>query len=328
MDGRFGKSSGAAAALTLALVSGVLASAAYGVPGRLVWGGDAVPRTASPDAHREPGELRLTDAPALAPVPMRYAPGWVPAGLREMRRHVSVSGSPSTSVRRVWVAEADAAHTDPGTGLFELAARPGREPPSLTVEVEHAPERVTLGRVLHDAAGEPGGYEVSGDSGSFGWDPEPGVSVRVSQRGLGLDRATMYRIARSVRPVADRVAWPLHARRLPAGLTALTWNTWVDALLHPDGRGGWTGSVNWCLALEITVDATGPREAARSWWPQPGGPTTWSGVRRLDEHLSKTMVSVARQPGTVVTASVLSRTGHPVPHEDLARIAAAVEVPH
>ena len=76
----------------------------------------------------------------------------------------------------------------------------------------------------------------------FGWDPEPGVRVSVQQRGPGLDQDTMYRIARSMRPVADEFTFPLQARQLPAGLTELSWNSWVAGAVRLDPRSGeWSG---------------------------------------------------------------------------------------
>jgi len=313
-----------------------LAAGIYGVPARLVWGAPragAAPTTDSQHQHA----IQFAPAPTLAPIPMRYAPGRLPDGLRESRRSALVSGSPSTHLQRVWVPEGSADLDDTRNGLTELA---DPDPPYLTIDVEYVSSGIVLDRALHDAVGELGGYQGSGDSWGFGWDPEPRVSVRVSQRGLGLDRATMYRIARSMHPVADEFTFPLQARQLPVGLTRSRWDSYVFAVVRPDPRsGGWSGSVNWCFALEITVDGTGPPEAAAAdrwrpltledrWRPLPvPGPRRWYGIRPLGDGMSKALLALEKRPGTVVTVSTLQHSGHEVSADDLLRIAASVEVP-
>ena len=330
--------------LVFALASAGWATAAYGVPGRLVWGdppaGEA-PAGGTPHRH---DPVRLVPAPSLAPIPMRYAPAWLPDGLRERLRTANVFGSPSTTVTRIWVPEGT---PDPGgatTELLELGERGGLEPPYLRVEVEHRPDRPDAGDVLHDAVAEPGGYESSGDTWGFHWAPEPAVRVTVQQHGLILDRPTMYRIARSVRPVADEFSFPLQARRLPVGLTKVSWDSWVSATVRPDARsGGWSGSVNWCLPFEITVDRDGPPEAAadrrwqmsagmrRNWygtWSLVGAtPKTWYGMRPLRDGYAKALLALEKRPGAVVTVSVLERGHHVMTRDELTRIAAAVDVP-
>jgi hypothetical protein len=309
----------AAGALAVLVMTGT--ALVSGLPGRLVWGD----RPGDPAHARDEEEAPLRSAPATAvpPVPVRYAPGWLPGGLRETWRSASVYGGGSTSVTRVWMPAGSAA---PWEGLHSALGE-AREPerPALSVHVDYRPDPLGPARPLREADGGPLGPDAPP---GYSWRPEAGVAIVVSQQGLDLDLATLYRVARSVHPVADEFTFPLQARRLPAGLTETSWDWSVMAVVGPDGAGGWRGSVNWCLGFEITVDGDGPPEAVASRWQRlhPGG-VFWYGVRRLDDELSKTVLAVEKRPGTVVTVSLMHGTGRRVAAAELARIAAAVEVP-
>ena len=87
--------------------------------------------------------------------------------------------------------------------------------------------------------------------------------------------------------------------------------------------------MNWCFALEITVNGTGPREAvADAWRPLTVATRTyWRGVRQLGDGRAKSMLALEKRPGTVVTVSVLQRNRAAFSTEDLARIAGAVVLP-
>jgi hypothetical protein len=266
--------------------------------------------------------VEFARAPALVPVPIRYGPGWLPGGLREVRRSVSVSGSPSTSVHRLWTREEDApAMAGAATQLTEFRDDGS---PYLSIVVDHdPPDTVQLNRSIDVAVAEGGLF----------WNPEPRVTVHVDQRGLGLDPATLERIARSVRPVPDEVAFPLQVAELPAGLTELSWNSFVSAELRPEpGTDRWRGTVNWCFPFEITVDGSGPAEARA--WLLPGHRSLapmgerqiWYGRRDLGRGYGKTMLALEKRPGTVVTVSLLTHGRPSLTKADFTRIADAVEV--
>jgi hypothetical protein len=316
MEGRLGGTPRVVAACGVLALAWVVA--AHGLP-RLVWA--ASPAGVIRTAVTEPQHtVRLTSAAPLAPVPLRLGPGWLPAGLRESVRYAYVSAD-TQRVERFWMP-------DRFRGPV-VDARGSPVVPHLIVSVEHrSPDLVQLDDALRDTVGVRGGFQTftEGVTG-FSWTAMPGVDVRVTQSGaLGLDRATLFRIARSIRPVAGSFTFPLHARRMPAGLAADAPGMSVAAAVQPHPSGGWEGWVDWCLAIQVAVADRPSAEV-----PPGGVPLLIGGrhgryaVRPTGGGVSRVFVVLERRPGMVVTVSRWQNERHPADLDLLARIATSVE---
>lgn len=315
MDGRLAATSRVVAVCAVLALAWVVAT--HGAS-RLVW--ETSPADVIRSAAGDHAAARFAPAAPLAPVPLRFGPGWLPGGLYESARYAYVT-EVSQRVERTWV---------PDRFLGPVVdARGAPVVPHLTITVEHqAPDLVQLDDALADTVGVRGGFQTfaAGVSG-FSWTAAPGVDLRVTQTGeLGLDRATMLRIARSMQPVADSFTFPLQARSLPVGLSADTRGTSVAAAIHPHRSGGWEGWVDWRLAVQVAV---GDRPSAEV--PRGGTPLLIEGrearyaVRPLGGGSSRVFVVLERRPGTVVTVSTWQHDANPADLDVLKRIATSVE---
>ena len=171
---------------------------------------------------------------AFLAVPVRYGPTWLPAGLAERSRALSVDGAPADgwqAISRVWTA-------DPvgPTGYYsdrphvELVVMPVRE--GLP---QHQGEPV-------DVNGEPGMYTATVPDSLVAWRHD-GFDFMVGARALALSKEDMLRIARSVRPETGVLRVPLAVGSLPdrvsltrvsvEGDTPTSWLASFDAPVAP-----------------------------------------------------------------------------------------------
>jgi hypothetical protein len=325
MDGRLAATSRVVAACAVLALVWVVAT--HGAP-RLVW--EASPADVMRSAMGDRDAVRFASAAPLAPVPLRLGPGWLPAGLYESARYAYVTRD-SQRVERTWV---------PDRFLGPVVdARGATVVPHLTVSVEHqSPDLVQLDDALADVVGVRGGFQTftTGVSG-FSWTATPGLDVRVTQSGeLGLDRATLLRIARSMHPVAGSFTFPLRARSMPAGLSADSPGMSIAAAVHPDRSGGWAGWVNWSLTVQVAVgdrpSAEVPRDGSRllvggrdAWYAVQPALGVGGGEAGTGGGGSRVFVVLEQRPGTVVTVSTWQHDARPADLDALGRIATSVE---
>ncbi len=199
-------------------------------------------RPAAPATAASPGV-----AAAQLAAPLRYSPSWLPDGLQEYERGLSLVPAGHT-LNRTWVRRTPP-QWQPGGARLDLVVR---SKPSIPASDGVA---VTVG-------GLPGRY-VGGGRGDqkilLEWQPQRGVWLVLAQVGLGLDRGDVLRIAESMRP--DPGAYGLPVQVGPAQRRGFAhFSTKVD------GRGGWRAEVA-LPTLTVRLGTTGERDAPT--WGQP-----------------------------------------------------------
>lgn len=172
----------------------------------------AVPVFALRQGAAAPQPPSATPGPRVSPavtglVPLKYSPGWLPAGYAEYHR---TARSPARVIR-AW----SAAPPRPGPGLNYHLLLTGTL--WMTVGATEDEPKATAGETV-DINGVSGRYS-GGDSPGVTWQLG-GFTIDIGTEGPVLSRDTMLRIARSVRPDPTAMELPLTVR-LPAG-TAIT----------------------------------------------------------------------------------------------------------
>jgi hypothetical protein len=140
------------------------------------------------------GEAAGPAAPVVDTAPLLYSPTWLPAGLTErIRGH---SDGPPNRIRRGWARPNDTVEPVNWNAPLTIAVSgPGCSIPTYATAV--------------DITGRPGRFAVverpsGARSAILCWEPDDRTSITVTDDSLGLDQATVQRIAESVRP--DRAA--------------------------------------------------------------------------------------------------------------------------
>ncbi|MDQ1287285.1 MAG: hypothetical protein QG622_850 [Actinomycetota bacterium] len=135
-------------------------------------------------------------------IPLRYRPAWLPPGVHEATDAMTIApGASGLSVKRSYTRGTD----DPDyVGV-----------PSMTISVFVGDDRL-LGVRQQGVSPEPisvngipGTYQKGPDDQVMTWLPDSSVTIMLREAGLGLDRTTLLRIARSVMPDAGSRVMPL-----------------------------------------------------------------------------------------------------------------------
>ncbi|MET0496316.1 MAG: hypothetical protein ABW000_24580 [Actinoplanes sp.] len=208
-------------------VAAVAVAAVAAVPVIALRGGPApIPPSVTPTPS-SPSE------PAPAPntyVPLRYKPTWLPVGYQEYYRNSRLEGS-----SRVWYRDAPTGPLDHDGPMFFL-----------NVDLE-APETATGAQPV-DIDGVRGTYLPEGHM--ITW-PGGGFALTVGALNQTPSKATLLRIARSVRLDTEVFRIPFRAPEPPPGLTQVDYNVsgvnpegWVGEIVFGDDPQGIVGDVS------------------------------------------------------------------------------------
>jgi hypothetical protein len=176
--------------------------------------------------------------PAPAPntyVPLRYKPTWLPDGYAEYFRNSRLEGS-----SRVW-------YRDPPTGPLD------NDGPLFFLNVDREAPETSQGAQPVDIGGVRGTYLSEADMISW---PGGGFALTVGALSQNPSKATLLRIARSVRLDAEVFRIPFRAPQPPPGLLQVAFNVagagprdWVGEVVLGDDPHAFAGDVS------ITVGA-------------------------------------------------------------------------
>jgi hypothetical protein len=219
---------------------------------------------------------QVATVPGAAAIALRYQPTWLPAGLRERVRNMSVPGTNKDStLLRTWTAHSVGSNGDGTSVRLDLTVR---RPADAT-----DPQANTGVRV--DINGSTGYYHGApqGETKSYvEWRAGADAVVSISQVGLHLSEADMLKVARSVKPDPAQMQLPLRLEWLPDGMSL------SSAEIGGDSATSWYASL-WTQAaapasLAPKEAKQGPRSlsvalrptASAGYVPQkaPGTPTT------------------------------------------------------
>lgn len=220
------------------LASGAAALAVVAIAGSVVLirgtGGADQPGTVPPAQAVASGRAQATGAPefppSLPPMPLRFAPGWVPPGWAEHGRMAwSGTGEAGAGVAvgvaasRIWSANPRIERGEVKGDRFELSYRNA--------------STGTGGGTPVDINGRPGTLLWDDGKSSVDWQIDGDTVVSVMQWGNKISEANLLRIARSVRPDPGSVNTPFRTGPVPAGF--------APASLEISGRspGSWHASM-------------------------------------------------------------------------------------
>jgi hypothetical protein len=265
-----------------AIAAAGVAAAAVAVPALALNGGGAsIAGSAGSSSAASPAAPVTSGVPASRPAStsapaqllflqpaLQYRPTWLPPGLTERLRMASVGdGTPGKfdGVLRTWTNHAIGTDGDAKGGRLELQVSASQDP---------ADPGKDSGEATIDVNGITGYYDppVAGDDKSYvEWRATPSVVVSVNQIGLGLSKADLLRVARSVRPDSTALRGPLALGWLPPDISL------NYAFVGGDSPTSWGAE----LAGDGVLPATPSRNPARQKMTQSNrnvqvylGPTT------------------------------------------------------
>jgi hypothetical protein len=140
-----------------------------------------------------------TAGPSQAGAPLYYRPTWLPAGMVERRRSVSIHGALEFAERYWKRASAD----DSASGqqiILTTKVRASTEEPAPNVDIN----------------GTPGWYDDI--QSSMSWQVDEDTKLTLMAPELGLSKEVLLRIARSVTPDPTRMRLPLRLDWVPDGV--------------------------------------------------------------------------------------------------------------
>jgi len=254
------------------LASGAAALAVVAIAGSVVLlqgSGGGSPTASSAASAAAPATGAPEYPPSLAPIPLRFAPGWVPPGWAEYGRMGWAEVDGGAMASRIWSANPSIGHGEVKGDRFELSYRKG--------------STGTSGGTPVDINGRPGTLLWDDGKSFVDWQADSDTIVSVAQWGNRISEANLLRIARSVRADPGMVNPPLRTGPVPQGYT--------PSSLEISGRSpaSWHASLYVSKAAE--PDPTVPDPAVK----QKGSPTKMISVALGTE----TLAPQGGQPTTV-----------------------------